>query len=170
VGDFIELLIFLAVVFFSLLAGGAKKRRTGTGRAASSPPRPPRPPQTRPTQVPREALPEAPSPREGVARELLELLGAQLPEPVAEPQVEEPPPPFPEAVSLERTDFKAESLESLQPAGDKDHDLFHQRYVDAPQEPAKPETPRAHFRRLTPKTARQAVIWKTILSPPKGWD
>ncbi len=192
-GDFIELLIFLAVVFFTLLAGGRKKR-AGTGAQAGRPPRPRPRPETRPTRerrewdpprtepgaigapsrgAPPERRPAEPQPlptREGLTRDILELLGAQLPEPAVETQLEAAPPWAAEAQSPRQVDIEAQSLESLEAAGGRDHDLFHKRYVDAPQEPTERETPRASLRRLTPKTARQAVIWKTILSPPKGWD
>lgn len=80
------------------------------------------------------------------------------------------PPEAKEAVSLERITEEAASLETLKPAGGESHRRFHERYVDAPPPPSQPVRPVPRWRRITPNTAKEAVIWRTIFSPPKGLD
>ena len=95
----------------------------------------------------------------------MDLLQAQLPEPA----VEEPERQPREAVSLEVIEEEAQSLETLEPAGGRSHRVFHERYMEQPESKPKESRP-SRFRRITPRTAREAVIWKTIFSPPKGLE
>ncbi len=81
------------------------------------------------------------------------------------------PPEAKEPASLERIEEEATSLETLEPAGRESHRRFHERYVDKPPPPpSQPVRPVPRWRRITPNTAREAVIWRTIFSPPKGLD
>jgi hypothetical protein len=70
------------------------------------------------------------------------------------------------------TEVEAYSLETLEPAGEASHREFHRKY-DAPApsaaSPAAPGTPQ---RRLTldVRSARQAMVWREILGPPKGME
>ncbi len=190
-GDFIELIIFLAVVFISLLAGGKKRSRS---QQRSRPGQPPQRPQARPVRRPQPApertRPEprlTPAPkaaageptRHSVAQEILQLLGAQLEEEAA-PQVAPPPAPQRreaaalddyrrEAVSLERPPREARGLDTVEPSRKREHAEFHERYVDAAAEQG-PRRRASRYHRLTPRTAREAVIWKTIFSPPKALE
>jgi hypothetical protein len=119
----------------------------------------------------REARPEV---ADGAASEpslqdLLAVLQGRVPEP-ATPR-EEPPPPEPEqreAVSLD--DFRREqrTLETLEPAGGASHVEFHERYLS--DEPEAVQRRPSRFRRVSPRSAREAIIWKTIFETPKGME
>lgn len=193
-GDFVELIVFLAVVLVAMLAGGKKRgkqqqqRRPLSGRPPARPVRRATPavpdrewrePEERsapPTPVvPTESAGEPT--RQSVAREILELLGAQLEEQPAPPAPPTPPPRDAvalddyrrEAVSLERPPREPQALDSVELSRQREHDEFHDRYVDVQAEP-QPRRPRSRYHRLTPRTAREAVIWKTIISPPKALE
>jgi hypothetical protein len=186
VGDFVELIIFLAVVLVAMLAGGKKRgtqaqqRRPPVRRPTARPVRRPAPEATdhewrKPlTPVPTESAGE-PS-RQSITREILELLGAQLEEQRTPPS----PPPEPreatalddyrrEAVSLERAPQEPRALDSVELSRQREHEEFHDRYIEAAAEPQQ-RRPRSRYHRLTPRTAREAVIWKTIFSPPKAFE
>jgi hypothetical protein len=193
VGDFVELIIFLAVVLVAMLAGGKKR---GTQQQQRRPPV--RRPTARPVQRPDRARPvgewrepgERPAPltpvptetageptRQSVAREILELLGAQLEEQQAPPEPPTAPPREAvalddyrrDAVSLERASREQRALDSVELSREREHEEFHDSYVDAPRE-LQPRRSRSRYHRITPRTAREAVIWKTILSPPKALE
>jgi len=164
--DIVQLVIFLAVIFFGLLMGGGKKKRQQQQRRMQ------RPPATTPRERATARAPEPQPTRQSFAQEIMDLLQTQLPE----AEVEEPglPSVLPErqpreAVSLEVIEEEARSLETLEPAGGKSHRVFHERYVDAPESKPKESRP-SRFRLITPRTAREAVIWRTIFSPPKGLE
>lgn len=164
--DFVQLIIFLAVIFFGLMMGAGKKKKQQQQQ------RPQRPPARPVSQRTSARAPEGKPTRQSFAQEMMELLQAQLPE----PPVEKPdllsalPDRQPrEAVSLEVIEEEAKSLETLEPAGGRSHEVFHERYMDQPDSKPK-ETRPSRFRRITPRTAREAVIWKTIFSPPKGLE
>jgi hypothetical protein len=172
VGDFAELIIFLAVVVISLLAGGKKRRQQQRPGA--------RRPQPRPVRQPTDLAPTpqgiAGTPtRDSLTREILQLLGAEVEEESAPPPPT-PPPPEPvaldsyrrDAVSLERSPEQARALDSVDLSRKQEHDEFHDRYVDARPEQRARRASRYH--RVTPRTAREAVIWKTIFSPPKALE
>jgi hypothetical protein len=65
-------------------------------------------------------------------------------------------------------DDEARPIEVLGPEPSASHREFHERYVDALESglAARPSI----VRRLTPRTAREAVIWKTIFDKPKGLE
>lgn len=192
-GDFVELIIFLAVVLVAMLAGG-KKRGTQQQQRRRPAPRPTarpvqrrtpaapdgewREPAERPaplTPVPTESAGEPT--RRSITTEILELLGAQLDEQRSPPL----PPPAPareavaldeyrrDAVSLERPSREPRALDSVELSRQREHDEFHDRYIDAQGKP-QPRRARSRYHRLTPRTAREAVIWKTIFSPPKAFE
>ena len=157
--DIVQLVIFLAVIFFGLMMGAGKKKKQQQQRPAQRPPAKP---------VPERAtaqVPEGKPTRQSFAQEIMDLLQAQLPEPA----VEEPERQPREAVSLEVIEEEAKSLETLEPAGGRSHRVFHERYMEQPDSKPK-ETRPSRFRRITPRTAREAVIWRTIFSPPKGLE
>jgi hypothetical protein len=85
---------------------------------------------------------------------------------------ESPSPPKPEPVtdapqSAAEIDDEARPLETLTPLGEASHRRFHEKYI----EPDLTHTPVKRSRyRLTPKTARDAVVWTAIFSPPKGYE
>ena len=174
-GDFVELIIFLAVVFFSLLAGGSKKKKKRAGgTAAPAPPRQrPQQPRAQPVRsgttrspgprVERRPEPPVAADRQSLAQQIFDMLSDQLPE-VTEVEPSQPEPS--EAVSLERVDFEPQSLETLEPDRRRTHDEFHERYVDDSQ-PARVLRRKG---RISPANAREAVIWKAIFSPPKGME
>ena len=192
-GDFVELIIFLAVVLVSLLVGGKKRsqqqqqRRTPSGRPAARPVRRPTPavPDRERREPEERSAPLTPVPtasageptRQSVAREILDLLGAELEEQRAPPAPPTPPPRDAvalddyrrDAVSLERPPREPQALDSVELSRQREHDEFHDRYVDVQAEP-QPRRPRSRYHRLTPRTAREAVIWKTIISPPKALE
>ena len=164
--DIVQLVIFLAVIFFGLMMGAGKKKKQQQQQ------RPQRPPARPVSQGATARAPEGKPTRQSFAQEIMDLLQAQLPEPA----VEEPglPAALPErvpreAISLEVIEEEARSLETLEAAGGRSHEVFHERYMDQP-EPVPKETRPSRFRRINPRTAREAVIWRTIFSPPKGLE
>ncbi len=166
--DIVQLIIFLAVIFFGLMMGAGKKKK----QQQQQRPQRPRPPAGPVRQDATAQVPERKPTRQSFAQEMMELLQAQLPE----PPVEKPdllsalPDRQPrEAVSLEVMEEEAQSLETLEAAGGRSHEVFHERYMDQPDSKPKEMRP-SRFRRITPRTAREAVIWKTIFSPPKGLE
>ncbi len=173
-GDFVELIIFLAVVFFSLLAGGSKKKKQqGQQQRRQLPQRQPQQPVEQPVQrrVPprsepaREALaePTGPGERHNLAQQIFDMLSEQLPEVT---RAEASPPEPPQPVTLEEVDVQPQSLESLEPDRAASHERFHERYV----EDSKPARVLRREGRFSPANAREAVIWKAIFSPPKGME
>lgn len=157
-------LIFFLVVW---LLGGSKKRTH-------------HPPAQRPRPELRRPRGEAAPPRETYAGP-----GAASPPP-AQPQPEglaaildllrgELTPPQPERYPLP-TEPHAEEVvpEELRPLESTDavdagtHEAFHERFVDG-EGFAAPVT-RARRYLLTPKTARDAVVWAAIVSRPKGLE
>lgn len=154
-------LIFFLVVW---LLGGNKKRK-------QRPPTP-RPPVPRPRPqgappVERSRPVAAPAPRaqrqpESLA-EILDLLrGEQLPpEPERYPLPEEPE-------AAETTPEELRPLESTDALDAATHEEFHERFVDAEGFGVSPS--RARRYRLTPKTARDAMVWTAIFSRPKGLE
>jgi len=150
--DFVQVLVFLAIILFSILSGAGKKKRA---QARPPVPRPqPRPavPQPRPMETARSAPAEGQS---ELAEGLLDLLRGRVPlEVPAQPQ--EPPPPAEEEAVLE----------DLEPDMAASHQAFQETYVAAaPQPPASPHKSRYQ---LTPTTARDAVVWSEIFGKPKG--
>ncbi len=151
--DLVTLLIFAGVFIFSLIAGGKKKKRAQGQR----PPARPRPqvavrPSPEPTQSgePQELV-------EG----LLDLLRGRIP---TEMRVEPGPAPPPVEV-----DDEAVSLEVMVPDREQEHQEFHDKYVATSVPATVTPRPRSRYR-LTPKTAREAVVWTAIFTRPKGME
>lgn len=126
--------------------------------------------------VPQRTSPEARRKQGGVRerrQEALEdlyriLTGGEPGGPVV---LEEPPPPQVEppieAEPLERIpEVEARSLETLEPAGEPSHERFHELYLGQPQ-PARRQVRRLRLK-LTPANAREAMLWREVLGPPKG--
>ena len=102
-------------------------------------------------------------------RDLLDLLQGRgpAPRPVALPEPEPEP-----AASLEVVEAEEQSIESLDPEGSPSYRAFHEQYVEhepAPDSVLQHPVTAAVVRRLTPRTAREAVIWKAIFDKPKGF-
>jgi hypothetical protein len=163
VEDLLQLAIFAAILLLSLL-GGAKKKADEQRRVQKRPhPTGPRPQPQGPTP-PRTARP-APPPRtaerqrqEGLEA-ILDLLRGELPS---------PPEPEPDAApTSEAFPDEARSLETLEPLGAASHRAFHERYIEPDLAPPPIRVSRY---RLTPQTAREAVVWTAIFSPPKGLE
>ena len=75
----------------------------------------------------------------------------------------------PEAYSLERVDFRPESLEKPIPEPEARHRAFHE-IIDRPGRRRRRE-PSALVRALRrPEGIRQAVVLKEVLGPPKGLE
>ncbi|MEJ2239988.1 MAG: hypothetical protein P8X82_16985 [Gemmatimonadales bacterium] len=182
--DLFQLLFFAALILFGLLGSARKKKK---GQQVQPPRRPPvrRPPVER-REPAREATraqssASAPPPRQrSIAQELFELLQERV-------DVEPPPPPVMEPVVAED---EAKSLETLEPAGGKSHERFHELYVSE-EETTKPyerktATPykqekgsesygehiddRKTKLELSRRKLQQAFIMKEILGPPKGME
>jgi hypothetical protein len=158
-------LIFFLVVW---LLGGSKKRAQ-------------RAPGARPRSASREPRATAPPAREAPARPR-----AASPPPLTQPQPEgltailallrgEALPPEPARYALPDEPEAAEAVpEELRPLESTDaldartHESFHRQFVDAEGFGAAPK--RARQYRLTPKTARDAVVWTAIFARPKGLE
>ena len=152
-------LIFVLVVW---LLGGSKKR---TQRPPAPRPPAPRPQGAPPRERPRPLAAPAPQARrqpESLA-EILDLLRGEM------------LPPEPERYELpEEPDAAETAPEDLRPLESTDaldaatHERFHERFVDA--EPVGAPLSRVRRYRLTPRTARDAVVWTAIFSRPKGLE
>ena len=74
----------------------------------------------------------------------------------------------PSRASLEEIhEAEAYSLETLEPAGEESHKRFHEKYA-TPSLPAQPAQPGGYRLTVSPKTLREAMLWREILGPPKG--
>jgi hypothetical protein len=161
--DLVSLLIFAGVFIFSLLAGGKKKRAQGK--------RPPvRPQPAAVKQRPRSAqspLAAAPTrqPKPGgepqeMVEGLLDLLRGRIPIEAHVPEVERE--------ARVEMDDEAQSLMDM-PDRAQEHREFHSKYVEHSMPATVTSRPRSRYR-LTPKTAREAVVWTAIFSKPKGME
>lgn len=147
-------------------------------------------PVSRPMSSPQGPRPTAQRPPDpdAIVRNLYDLLQGRLPterppfeveptpEEIRSPEVE---PGFEELrpIEQERPEEVVEgpeaiSLETLEAAGEASHVRFHEKYFGAspsgePAGGASPVPRRA--RRVSPRTAREAVIWTAIFGRPKGW-
>jgi hypothetical protein len=156
VEDLFGIIVFIVIILLSTL--GKRKPKPGSGQAARGAARtrpPARTPTPHGTRTPAQPL-EAPArPQQGLAG-FLELLQGQL---------EARPPEYatevPDEIAIEP------SFPEAQPLDAASHKEFHDRYVDE----ERPERITAwHRYHLTPQTARDAVIWTTIFSKPKGLE
>jgi hypothetical protein len=185
VDDLLQLLFFAALILFALVGSARKKRRPPV---QGPPPRVRRPQvETRESVAGTSRVESAGAPprrQRGIAQELLELLQERVeieqPTPPAPPPP--PPPPPPRRPPREPVVFRdeAQSLETLEPAGGKSHERFHELYMHG-EKMAKGRKPEAHepYEDLEHRMARlelsrhklqQAFIMKEILSPPKGLE
>lgn len=161
--ELVSLLIFAGVFIFSLLAGGKKKAQ---GK------RPPARPRPRATvkQTPRPAQPVAAASPPGqpkpagepqeMVEGLLDLLRGRIPIEVRAPEAATEP--------LPRIDDEARSLEEP-PDREREHREFHDKYVERSVPATVTPRPQSRYR-LTPKTAREAVVWTAIFTKPKGME
>jgi hypothetical protein len=185
--DLLQLIFAAALILFGLLGSRKKKPTQQPPRRRPAPAARPAPPPARtarPVPPMRSAAPPAaaPQPRDALLEQLQRMLGGQV---EAEPLEEERP----EAVSLEATDVEerrqrvegtsarwaagldrgAESLETLEEAGESSHARFHAR-LQATSAPAAIQEADPAIARL-----RRAIIWSEILGPPvsmrdgSGW-
>lgn len=143
-GDLFEVVVAFAVATGVL--GGMKKKKPPARR-----PLPPRRPPGRPRVEPARG-----SPGDRLLADLVrQLEAARAPARVPDP---------PDASSLERIPVEAESLETLEAAGEASHARFHQRYIKPLAEVRSVRHPAA----APPGGMPAAVVWAEILGPPKG--
>jgi hypothetical protein len=180
VEDLVQFALFLGFILIWLLGTGKKKKtqrpqqRPQQKRPQVQTQRRPDPSSARAPTTPRSRAPAQQPPSatrqqpETLADLLRDVLKGELPDATRVPEPEPEPEPYefgapePEVFTEE-----AASLETLEPTGEPSHRVFHERYVDVPAVSA----PRARHRyRLTPTTAREAVIWTAIFSHPKGME
>lgn len=155
-GNFLQLLFVLAFLLIWVLGGGRRARQS-----------------PRPTE--RDRLGERPRPRPRpdatvpasshgtTAEELFRILTgeAAAPGPHEADWAEEGQP-------LEEVhEVEARSLETLEPAGERSHQRFREKYMTEPVAPDQPGDVAAPSTRR-PSDLRRAIIWREILGPPKG--
>jgi len=173
--DLIQLLFFAALILFALVGSARKKKRPPM---KAPPPRVRRPPLERRESVPERSRVESsgaarPRQQRSIAQELLELLQERVE--IEQPTPPAPPPPPPVVVQDE-----AQSLETLEPAGGKSHERFHELYMHEEEtaKRRKPETiepyeeleEREARMKLSRRGLQHAFIMKEILGPPKGME
>ena len=147
--DLIQVLVAAAVVMAGLFGGRKKK---------PPPPRRPAPPRREPVRPP--PVRATPQPHQPSGRDhLLADLQRQLESARGEVTTD-----MPEAFSLEETSVEAQSLETLEPAGEASHERFHRDFIK-PLGELRSLEPRAA---LPPGGMRSAVVWAEILGPPRG--
>jgi hypothetical protein len=166
VEDLIQVAVIVAILLVSLLGGGKKRKRAQAQRQAQTRARPTPPPQsqrtTRPRAQPAGKQQVEPQRQQGFEA-ILDLLRGELPS-ALEPK---PPPQDLSPAVAESVDDEARPVETLKPLDEESHAAFHERYVERGPE-ARPVRVKRY--RLTPKTAREAVVWTAIFSPPKGYE
>jgi hypothetical protein len=152
--DLFGIIIFAAIFLLSML--GKKKPKSGQATRARAQQRPrPRPPIT-PRSAPAKPL-DAPARPQGLTG-FLEMLQGQL---------EQQLPEHADAgrvVSIEPV-----HAEDARPLDAASHEAFHEQYVE-PLPPVGHGVTVPHRYRLTPRTAREAVVWTAIFSKPKGLE
>lgn len=179
--DVISLIIFAAVILLSTVFGGRKKKAGGSPPQAPTAPRP-RPvvasatqasSREQPRHVVRDERPRLePGKEPGSFREFFELLQQQAEaatrgEPLVLEEAPEPPPQPTAPVRRERP--PAETLETLEAAGRKSHDRFHDKYIRPLEAPHRNLPPRFILPQ-DPVSLKRAVIWSEILGSPKGLE
>jgi hypothetical protein len=179
VEDLVQFALFVGFILIWLLGTG-KKKKTQRPQQGPQQKRPqvraqPRPTASAgaPTTRSRVPAPQPPPPAarrqpETLADLLRDALKGELPDVTRVPEPEPEPYEF-GAPAAEVFTEEAASLETLEATGEASHKTFHERYPDVPV--ADPSARRArHLYRLTPKTARDAMIWTAIFSQPKGME
>ena len=172
--ELVQLIFFAAIILIGVL-GRKRKKRPPVQKPIQ--PRPTvRTERTMPTQsrsVPRREVAEAqsalvksaqmrPEKKRGVAEELLEMLQKRLEVP-QEPAVSQEPP---------AVESVPETLETLEPAGGRSHDRFHELYMNKESggRPYEERETRKQRLVLSRKNLQRAFIMKEILGPPKGLE
>ena len=161
--DLVQLLILAGVALAWLLGGGKSKKR---------PAPPPQRYQPRPRVVVRPQPQERP-PADSMADEIYRILSGEVEQRERDEGIEvmrEEAAPQRETVE-EVHEVEAYSLETLEAAGEASHRRFREKYV-APmaavdQPPERKRRPRLS---TSPRTLREAVLWREILGPPKGFS
>ncbi len=165
--DLVSLLLFAAIFIFTLMKSSKKKvqGQRPVRRPVQRPARREAPVAARPRPAVPDAggtrAPEAGAAPGEIVEGLLDLLRGRIPLELEPQRAKVAPQPV--------MDDEARSLESTEPDRDREHQEFHET-VEATSVPAA-VTPRRRSRyRLTPKTARDAVVWTAIFTKPKGLE
>ncbi len=174
--EFIQLIIFAALILLSTVFSRKKKKPGGSAPLTPRAPRPEVTATTRdhvrepPRHVVRADRPKMePRKQPGSFREFFELLQQQAEaathgEPLVLDELPEPPPA---PVRQERP--PAQTIETLEAAGGKSHERFHEAYIGPIDVPARKLPPRFVLPR-DPVSLKRAVIWSEILGSPKGLE
>jgi hypothetical protein len=182
VEDLVQFALFVGFILIWLLGTGKKKKTQRPQQGPQQRPQQKRPQvraQPRPTasagapttraRVPAQQPPPAARRQPETLTDLLrDVLQGELPDVTRVPEPEPEPYEF-GAPEAEVFTEEAASLETLEPTGETSHRTFHERYIDVPVADTSARRAR-HRYRLTPKTARDAVIWTAIFSQPKGME
>lgn len=162
--DYVDLIIFAVVVGAGLLFGDKNKKRRATGRSAGADPR-----ERLHTRAQMHAtVPRRPGGAIENARSVAERIFERLQQ--EQGMVERAGGSEPERDMLgqvieTRPVERAVSLETLEAAGEASHERFHEKYI-------RPDAGVPHVRirhlHLTPRTARDAIVWMEVLGTPKG--
>lgn len=177
--EIIQLIVFAALI---LLTSVFSRKRKKAGGSAPQIPRAPRPrPEVaaatreassgeRPHPVVRADRPRMEARKQpGSFREFFEVLQQEAEAATdGEPLVlDEPPEPLPAPVRQERP--PAQTIETLEAAGGKSHERFHDAYIRPIGAPPRNLPPRFVLPR-DPVSLKRAVIWSEILGSPKGLE
>lgn len=170
-GELFQIVIFLLIILSALFGAGRKKKE----RPSRTPParhrRPPREPA--PRRVERRPEPAGEADWLEALREQLEIAAGRAPAP---PQPPAPPSearaPREERPLEEIRPVEARSLETLEPAGEESHRRLHARLLAQPVEFPAAGPMRRGYRLpiITPRTAREAVVWREVFGPPKALE
>ena len=181
--EFIQLIIFAALILLSTVFGRKKKKPGVSPPQAPKAPRPSQegasatraaPSREQPRHVVRAERPSLePRKEPGSFREFFELLQQQADtatrgEPLVLEEAPEPPPPPPAPVRRERPPGP-QSLERMQAAGGRSHGGFHDKYLRPLDAVPENRPPRFRLPR-DPVSLKRAVIWSEILGSPKGME
>lgn len=188
--DLIQLLILAGVGLAWLLGGGKTKKRPPEPRPRRPAPRPaPRPARTVQRHQPPTTVvvrPEVPrrQPADTMAEEIYRILSGEVEQREREESLEildaaeesleiVREEAAPTRRTLEKIhEAEAYSLETLEPAGEESHKRFHEKYAtpSLPAQPAQPAEPTRRYRlTVSPKTLREAMVWREVLGPPKAF-
>lgn len=154
-GDFVELLIAMAVIALGILSGTKKKKKPPAAGRTS-------PPASHGGGGDRAGA-VTPQDIERILR--MEIPGLQAePEPEPEPVQQPAPTAAPESSWQAGLHRPARTVETLERAGGASHERFHDTYMVDPTSTSAPETPSEP----SMDEVRRAIIWKEILDPPVG--
>jgi hypothetical protein len=180
--EFIQLIIFAAIILLSAVFGRKKKKPGGSAPTAPKAPRPrpevasatrEAPSKEQPRHVVRAERPRLePRKQPGSFREFFDLLQQQAEtatrgEPLVLEEALEPPPLPPAPVRRERPPGP-QSLET-EAAGVRSHSRFHDKYL-RPLDAVPENRPPRFILPRDPVSLKRAVIWSEILGSPKGME